>query len=308
MREVKTDNFRLRAIYRVTLVGVVVDLLSGGGKLAAGLLGRSSAMVADAVHSISDLVTDVVVLVFAKISVRPRDPAHPYGYGKYETLATVVISLFLGAVGIGILWDAAKAILQAVRGELLSRPRMIALVAAVLSIVIKEALYRYTVRVGRRQASPSVVANAWHHRSDALSSVCTCIGIGCAYFLGERWRVADPVVAVIVAGFIIKVACVLLNDGLGELLEKALPPEVEQEIRGLIAASSEVCSVHTLRTRRIGPAIAVEAAVRVDGGMEVARAHAVAVAIEERLQRRFGAGTVVTIQIEPAQKKGRERR
>lgn len=302
----KTDNLRLRAIYRVTLVGLVVDLLSGGGKLAAGLLGRSSAMVADAVHSISDLVTDVVVLVFAKISVRPPDPIHPYGYGKYETLATVVVSLFLGAVGIGILWDSVQAILQAVRGELLPRPRLIALAAAVVSIVVKEALYRYTVRVGRRQQSPSVVANAWHHRSDALSSVGTCVGIGCAYFFGERWRVADPIVAAVVAGFILKVAGVLLNKGLGELLEKALPPAVEQEIRGLVAASPEVCSVHGLRTRRIGPSIAVDAVIEVDGRRTVGQVQVMTEAIADRLRGRFGAGTIVTIQVEPVHKKGRK--
>ena len=293
-------DFRLRAIYRVTIVGLAVDLVLGGGKLAAGLLGRSSAMVADAVHSISDLVTDLVVLLFAKLSVRPRDAAHPYGYGKSETLATVVISLLLGAVGLGLLWDSVEAIGQAVRGELLPRPGLIALVAAMLSMVVKEALYRYTVRVGRRQESPSVVANAWHHRSDAWSSVGTLVGIGCAYFFGERWRVADPIVAAVVAGFIMKVAGVLLNNGLGELLEKALPEAVEQAIRGLIAESPEVCGVHDLRTRRIGPAIAVDVAVGVDGRMEVERAHAVTEAIGRRLRERFGAGTVVTIQIEPA--------
>lgn len=295
----KQTNPRLRAIYRVTFVGLVVNLVLAAGKLAAGLIGRSSAMIADAVHSISDLVTDVVVLVFAKISVRPQDATHNFGYGKYETLATVVISLFLGLVGIGILWDSTKAILQAARGELLPRPGIIALIAAVVSIVVKEALYRYTVREGRRLESPSVVANAWHHRSDALSSIGTFIGIGCAYFFGAKWRVADPVVAVVVAGFILKIAYELLRNGLGDLLEKALPAEVEQEIRTIITESSEVREPHNLRTRRIGASIAVDVHIRVDRTMDVERSHTLTVDIEHRLRERFGEGTIVTIHVEP---------
>lgn len=295
----KQTNPRLRAIYRVTLVGLVVNLVLAAGKLAAGFIGRSSAMIADAVHSISDLATDVVVLVFAKISVRPQDETHNFGYGKYETLATIVISLLLGLVGIGIFWDGAKAIQQAVRGELLPRPGVIALIAAVVSIVVKEALYRYTVREGQRLESPSVVANAWHHRSDALSSIGTFIGIGCAYFFGEKWRVADPVVAVVVAGFILKIAYELLCNGLGDLLEKALPAEVEQEIRAIITESSEVREPHNLRTRRIGASIAVDVHIRVDRTMDVERSHTLTVDIEHRLRERFGEGTIVTIHVEP---------
>lgn len=295
----KQTNLRLRAIYRVTFVGLVANLVLAAGKLAAGLIGRSSAMIADAVHSVSDLVSDVMVLVFAKISVRPQDATHNFGYGKYETLATVVISLFLGLVGVGILWDSAKAILQAARGELLPRPGVIALIAAVVSIVVKEALYRYTVREGRRLDSPIVVANAWHHRSDALSSIGTFIGIGCAYFFGEKWRVADPVVAIAVAGFILKIAYELLRNGLGDLLEKALPAEVEQEIRTIITESSEVREPHNLRTRRIGASIAVDVHIRVDRTMDVERSHTLTVGIEHRLRERFGEGTIVTIHVEP---------
>ena len=292
-------NQRLRAIYRVTFIGLVVNLVLAAGKLAAGLVGRSGAMIADAVHSLSDMATDVVVLVFAKLSAKPEDATHNFGHGKYETLATVIISLFLAGVGVGILWESIGAIIRAVRGEGLPRPGFVALLAAVVSIVVKELLYQYTVREGRRLESSSVVANAWHHRSDAFSSIGTFIGIGCAYFLGEKWRVADPVVAAIVSLFIFKIACDLIRDGFGELLERSLPADVEQEMRGIIVHSPEVHDLHALRTRRIGPVMAVDAHIRVDGAMEVERSHELVADIERRLRERFGGRIIATIQVEP---------
>ena len=166
---------RTRKIYRVTWIGMVVNIALSLLKLAAGILGRSGAMIADAVHSISDLATDVIVLIFARISSKPEDAGHNYGHGKYETLATIIISLALSVVGGGILVHSVRAIRAVIDGELLPRPGAVALVAAVVSIAAKEVLYRYTVRAGRRVQSPSMVANAWHHRSDALSSLGTCL-------------------------------------------------------------------------------------------------------------------------------------
>lgn len=178
-------EIRKRKIYRVTFIGFVVNLALSCFKLAAGVLGRSAAMTADAVHSFSDMATDVVVIAFARISAKPKDDGHDYGHGKYETLATIIISLALVAVGVGILLSSMRSIRTVIEGGVLPRPGGVALIAAVLSIVAKEILYRYTVRVGRAIDSPSVVANAWHHRSDALSSLGTLVGIGCAFFLGE---------------------------------------------------------------------------------------------------------------------------
>ena len=200
-------EIRKKKIYRVTFIGFAVNLLLAGIKLAAGILGRSGAMVADAVHSFSDMATDVVVIAFAKISAKPKDEGHDYGHGKYETLATIIISLALAAVGTGILVNSIGAIRVVVDGGLLPRPGTVALLAAAVSIVVKEILYRYTVREGRRVSSPSMIANAWHHRSDALSSLGTLAGIGCAYFLGDKWRIADPIAALVVAVFIFKIAC-----------------------------------------------------------------------------------------------------
>lgn len=286
-------EIRKRKIYRVTFVGFVVNLVLSLLKLAAGIAGRSGAMVADAVHSFSDLATDVVVIVFARISAKPRDDGHDYGHGKYETLATIIISLALGIVGAGILAGSIRAIRVVVDGGLLPRPGLIALVAAGVSIAVKEILYRYTVREGRAVDSPSVVANAWHHRSDALSSLGTLVGIACAYFLGQKWRIADPIAALVVAVFIFKVAFDLIRTGLDELLERSLPADVEEEILRIVTAFPEVREPHNLRTRRIGAAIAVEVHVRMDGAMTVARSHALTVDIERRLRARFGEGTMI---------------
>ena len=292
-------EIRKRRIYRVTFIGFAVNLVLSLVKLAAGILGRSGAMVADAVHSFSDLATDIVVIVFARISSKPRDDGHDYGHGKYETLATILISIALGVVGVGILINSIGSIRVVIDGGLLPRPGLVALAAAVVSIAAKEILYRYTVREGRAIDSPSVVANAWHHRSDALSSLGTLVGIGCAYFLGDRWRIADPIAALVVAVFIFKVAFDLIRTGLGELLEKSLPEETEREILHIVTADPAVREPHNLRTRRIGAAIAVEVHVRVDGAMTVACSHALTVGIERRLRERFGEGTMIAIHVEP---------
>ena len=292
-------EIRKRRIYRVTLVGFVVNLVLSFAKLAAGIVGRSGAMIADAVHSFSDLATDVVVIAFVRISSKPRDDGHDYGHGKYETLATIIISLALGVVGAGILVNSIRDIRVVVDGGLLPRPGLIALAAAVLSIVAKEILYRYTVREGRAVDSPSVVANAWHHRSDALSSLGTLVGIACAYFLGQKWRIADPIAALVVAVFIFKVAFDLIRTGLDELLECSLPADVEQEILQIVAADPGVRGPHNLRTRRIGASIAIEVHVRMDGAMTVAQSHALTVDIEHRLRARFGEGTMIAIHVEP---------
>ena len=292
-------EIRKKKIYRVTFIGFAVNLLLAGIKLAAGILGRSGAMVADAVHSFSDMATDVVVIAFAKISAKPKDEGHDYGHGKYETLATIIISLALAAVGTGILVNSIGAIRVVVDGGLLPRPGTVALLAAAVSIVVKEILYRYTVREGRRVSSPSMIANAWHHRSDALSSLGTLAGIGCAYFLGDKWRIADPIAALVVAVFIFKIAFDLIRTGLDELLERSLPEDVEEEILRVVAANPEVREPHNLRTRRIGASIAVEVHVRVDCAMSVCRSHELTEDIERRLRARFGEGTMIAIHVEP---------
>ena len=294
-----TTDIRPKQIYRVTLLGMFVNIVLFAIKLVAGILGRSGAMVADAIHSASDFATDIAVLAFVRISAKPHDDDHKWGHGKYETLASLIIGVALFGVGAEILIDSGLKIKAVTSGEVLPRPGVIAIVAAAVSIVVKEALYRWTVRVGRKVESPSVVANAWHHRSDALSSVGTLLGIGAAYFLGEKWRIADPIAAIVVAALIINVSIDLCRTALAELLEKSLPSAVEEEILQIISATPNVHKPHNLRTRRIGANIAIEVHIRVEGLMTVYDSHEISKDIERALRERYGEHTAVAIHIEP---------
>lgn len=293
---------REKEIYKVTIAGSVVNFLLLVFKFAAGILGHSAAMLADAVHSLSDFVTDVIVIVFVRISNKPQDKGHDYGHGKYETLATAIIGLLLLIVGFGILWNGATSIYTFLRGGKLEEPGMVALIAAVVSILLKEILYRYTVAKGKKLNSQAVIANAWHHRSDVLSSVGTAVGIGGAILLGQHWRVLDPIAAVIVSFFIMKVAVRLLIPCVDELLEKSLPDEVEKEIEQALLSFPGVSEPHHLRTRRIGSYCAIEVHVRMDGQITLEEAHNTATAIEHKLKEMFGEGTLINIHVEPKKK------
>ena len=294
-----TPEIRTKQIYRVTLLGMFVNMVLFVFKLVAGIVGRSGAMIADAVHSASDFATDIVVLTFVRISAKPRDDDHNWGHGKYETLASLIIGVALFAVGVEILLDSAEKIKAVVNGEVLPRPGAIAIIAAAVSIVAKEALYQWTARVGKQLNSPSVVANAWHHRSDALSSIGALLGIGAAYFLGEKWRIADPIAAIVVAALIIKVSIDLCSTALAELLERSLSKETEAEILSIISVTPKVQKPHNLRTRRIGSDIAIEVHIRVEGTMTVFESHEISRDIERALRERYGERTAVAIHIEP---------
>lgn len=290
---------REKGIYKVTIVGSIVNFLLLVFKFFAGIAGHSAAMLADAVHSLSDFITDIVVIVFVRIAGKPEDKGHDYGHGKYETLATAIIGLLLLCVGFGIFWNGASSIYIFLRGGQLESPGVVALVAALVSIVSKEILYQYTVIQGKKLNSQAVIANAWHHRSDALSSIGTAIGIGGAILLGDHWRVLDPVAAVVVSFFIMKVSVRLLIPCVDELLEKSLPEDVEKEIEQTILSFPGVSQPHHLRTRRIGNYYAIELHVRMDGKITLEEAHSTATAIENKLKEMFGKGTHVGIHVEP---------
>ena len=290
---------REKGIYKVTIVGSIVNFLLLVFKFFAGIAGHSAAMLADAVHSLSDFITDIVVIVFVRIAGKPEDKGHDYGHGKYETLATAIIGLLLLCVGFGIFWNGASSIYTFLRGGQLESPGVVALVAALVSIVSKEILYQYTVIQGKKLNSQAVIANALHHRSDALSSIGPAIGIGGAILLGDHWRVLDPVAAVVVSFFIMKVSVRLLIPCVDELLEKSLPEDVEKEIEQTVLSFPGVSQPHHLRTRRIGNYYAIELHVRMDGKITLEEAHSTATAIENKLKEMFGKGTHVGIHVEP---------
>ena len=301
----EADEARSRAIYRVTLQGSAINVVLLVFKFVAGIAGGSAAMIADAVHSLSDFLTDVVVMVFVRMGDKPADSDHEYGHGKYETLATTVIGLSLLFVGAMICYSGGGKVMAAWQGEPPAMPGAIALVAALVSIALKEWAYRFTVATGRRVQSQAVVANAWHHRSDALSSVGTALGIGGALALGDRWTVLDPIAAIIVSFFIMRTAWRLLGDALGELLEKSLPASTEAEIKDIVLSEQGVSEVHHLRTRRIGSHVAMDMHVRMPGDTTIYDAHCRATAIEQRLRARFGDHTYINLHVEPLKVNGR---
>lgn len=296
-------NSREKEIYKVTLVGSVGNMALLTFKFIAGIVGHSSAMIADAVHSLSDFITDIIVILFVRISAKPQDESHEYGHGKFETIASFVIGLALVAAATGIIFSGGMKLAKWLEGEQLEAPGKLALWAALLSILVKEGLYHYTVRKGKTLHSQAVEANAWHHRSDALSSIGAAIGIGGAILLGNRWTVLDPLASVVVGAMLVKVAVGLLKTSIGELTECSLPEDTENEIVQIIQSYPNVYEPHNLRTRRIGNRIAIEAHVRMNGDITLTEAHNRATDIEHQLKSRFGKSTHVTIHMEPTKEK-----
>ena len=295
----KTDRVRERGIYKATLIGSVVNIALVAFKFVAGVVGNSAAMIADAAHSLSDLITDVVIIVFVRISNKPVDKDHDYGHGKFETFATLLIGIILLAVALGIAWNGVSAIIFVINGETLQKPGMIAFYGAIITIVSKEILYRYTIIQARKLKSDALIANAWHHRSDGLTSIATAIGIGGAIFLGARWTILDPLAAIFVSIFIVVMAFKLMKPCVDELMEKSLPDDVENEIKMMVESFEKVSDLHNLRTRKIGNNCAIEFHIRMDGKTSLNDAHDLVTNIEQRLIEHYGRGTHVIIHTEP---------
>lgn len=299
------ELMRSQEAKKVTWVGFVINAVLTTFKILAGIQANSAAMVADGVHSLSDFFTDIVVLVGFRYTEKPADDQHNYGHGKYETLATVVISLALLIVGFNIFTSGASNIYQVLfQGKILGKPGTIAFIAAIVSIVVKEWLYRFTLVVGVKINSSAVVANGWHHRSDAFSSIGTAIGIGFAILLGDNWTILDPIASVIVSVFIFKVAIAIFTPAMSELLESALAEEELIYIRDTITACPDVRSHHHLRTRRVGSRVAVEVHVRFDENLTVRTAHDLVSSIERQLRDHFGDASIITTHVEPHSERG----
>lgn len=304
MEKSDSDRQREQSIYRVTIAGSIINAVLLALKFTAGILGGSAAMIADAVHSLSDFMTDIVVLLFVKLGNKPQDENHDYGHGKYETLATALIGIALMGVGAMICYNGLTKTWAVVNGEQLRSPGMIAFIAAIVSIALKEWAYRFTEKVGREVGSQAVRANAWHHRSDALSSIGTAFGIGGAILLGAQWAVLDPLAAIIVSFFILKAAYGLIVQATNELLESSLPKDVEAQMVALAAEEEGVADIHNLRTRRLGNKIAIEMHVRMPGEMSLYEAHEKATRIEKRLREQFGEHTHIALHLEPLKVNG----
>lgn len=294
-----SDDRAVGIARHVTWVGFVMNALLGTMKVLAGIFGHSSAMVADGVHSFSDFVTDVIVLVFVGIGRKKADREYQYGHGKFETFATMLLALVLGIVGVMFLIEGAEKTWRAMHGHELPAPGWIALATAVVSIVSKEWLYHYTRRAGERIHSAVVVANAWHHRSDAFSSLATLAGIGGAMFFGEHWRVLDPLAAMVVSVFIIIVSVKIGMPAVKELLEVSLPADVVKGMYHIIGRTPGVKAFHHFASRRNGNCMIADFHIKVDPKIPVVDAHKIATDVETRLKESYGHDMLVTIHIEP---------
>ena len=293
-----TDN-REKEIVHITLVGSVVNALLVVLKFVAGIVAHSSAMIADSIHSLSDFLTDFVVIIMLRISSKPEDGKHDYGHGKFETLATTIIGIFLFVVGGGIMWSGLDKIISVIQGQTITSPGWLAFWAAIVSILLKEGIYQYTIIRGKHLNSEALIANAWHHRSDALSSIGTAIGIGAACWLGNHWAILDPIAATIVSLFIFKIAYTLVKNSVSQLLESSLPQEVEQQIEDIVYSCQGVSKMHHLRTRQIGVNYAISMHIRMDGSMTLNEAHDKSTIIERQLKETFGQQTIINIHAEP---------
>lgn len=293
------DN-RTKDIQKITLWGAFCNIALTIVKFVAGILGGSTAMLADAVHSASDLVTDIIVIVFTRISGKGKDKGHDYGHGKFETLATVVVSLMLLVVGAEMIKSSYQQIRSAVEGNPLPAPEMIALWAAVISIISKEILYQWTVKVGKRLSSPVVIANAWHHRTDALSSVGSLVGIAGAIALGGEWTILDPLVGAVISIVIIVMAVKMSIPALAELTEASLPEKTEQKMLEIIRSVEGVRGVHELKTRLCGHYCIADFHIVVDPETTILESHETTVIIERKLREQFGEETQINIHVEPS--------
>ena len=290
---------REKEIRRITLWGAVLNIVLTAGKIVAGVLGRSAAMIADGIHSLSDLLSDAVVLIFTHISSKGKDRDHSFGHGKFETLATLIVSVILVTVGGNLMSNGIKSIIGAFNGIEIPKPGYVALIAAAVSIAAKEWIYHATIRVGHKTGSTVVIANAWHHRSDALSSIGSLIGIGGAMLLGDKWTILDPLASCAISVAIIVIAVKMAMPSLAELLETSLPEDIEQEIIQIASSVKGANDIHDLKTRRNGISFIIDAHIVVNPHISIIEAHDIATDVEEALRSKYGTETQMSIHIEP---------
>ena len=283
----------------VTHLSIWVNILLTGLKLAAGIFGRSQALIADAVHSLSDFATDIAVLIGLRFTAKPVDKDHAYGHGKYETIVAAIIGLALGYVGIQIAMSAIHRVFDALHGEELTMPSSFAFWAAVVSIGVKEWLFRATMKVARTTGSASLIANAWHHRSDAFSSIATAAGVGAAAFLGHDWLILDPIAALFVSIFLLRVAWQIIRAQIGDLTDQNLAPAVCEEILAMARAIPGITEPHNLRTRMVGRIPVIDMHIRMRADLPLHQAHEIASTLEQTLKQRFGKETIANLHLEP---------
>ena len=288
------ESSREAIVRQVTWIGLLINLTLACIKFAAGYFGRSQALIADAIHSLTDTTTDVAVIAGSHFWSRPPDESHPYGHRRLETLVTVFIGLMLGAAGIGIGWDAVSAL----REKSSTPPGWIALVAAMVSILTKEILYRWTAVAGKKIKSPALAANAWHHRTDAISSIPVLIAVGGALIF-PSWSFLDLVGAVVVSIFVMYAALKITWPGISELIDAGAPRDIQKKITEIACNNPGVHEVHKVRTRYISTSILVDMHIVVEGSISVREGHAIADEVENHIIDRIQNVLGVVIHVDP---------
>lgn len=293
---------RTKKILEVTLLGSASNILLVILKLVVGVLGHSSALIAEAINSISDFATDLIALIFIRISGKPQDDDHHYGHGKYETLASVVMAVVMMSVGLLLLFHSVRDVYGLLfLGLVLPSPSILPLIIALVSLVVKELLYRYTSRWAHRLKSSALKAKAADHRGDTLALLAVSLGLAGAIFLGDQYLFLEPMAAAIVSLFILRMGWAVLRPAFCELTEESLPAHIEDEIRQIACQIPNIKGISKLRTRSIGERYAIELDILVNGTITVTEGHDITLSLEEALYSRFGEMTHVTIHVEPAE-------
>ena len=294
---IRTGRFaqkRVRYVRKVTIIGLLVNLLLSGIKFTAGFFGNSQALIADAIHSLSDTTTDVAIIAGSHYWAKPPDESHPYGHQRLETLVTVFIGIMLAAAGVGIGWKAVSTLQQ----QTPASPGIVAALAALVSIVCKEILYRWTAAAGKKIRSSALAANAWHHRTDAISSLPVLVAVGGALMF-PTWSFLDHVGAVVVSIFILHAAFKITWPGLSELIDAGVHEKIQQKIEEIASNSEGVQQVHAIRSRYVSSSIFVDMHIVVDGAITVREGHQIADKVENRIANEISDVLDVVVHVDP---------
>ena len=283
-------------IRKLSLVGIIGNVFLSAFKFIAGIMGNSSAMVSDAVHSLSDVFATFIAFLGVRFGRREADASHPYGHERIESLAAIVLGLILLVTGIGIGWVGLEKILAG-NYESLPIPGMIALVAAIVSIAVKEGMFWYTKRAADRIHSAALMADAWHHRSDAMSSIGALVGVG-GSMLG--YPVLDPIASVVICLFILTQGISIIYDALKKMLDTSCGEQFEKEVRQLVDAENQVERIDMLRTRMFGDKVYIDMEIAIDGSMQLTDAHAIAERVHDDIEHAFPEVKHVMIHVNPA--------
>jgi len=284
---------------KVTVISFIINCILSAVKLVVGFLGRSGALVADGIHSLSDLITDIIVFISIKITQKPADEKHNYGHGKVEIVATVLVSVALFIAGFTIGKNGVADLIGFFKGEEAQSPAFIVVIVAAVSLIVKEILFRYTMKTGKEIVSEVLIANAWHQRSDALSSLGVVIGAGGAWLLGDNFAFLDSVAQIVVSIFIFKAAYQILIPNVGQLADAAIDEDELEQINKMLEDNTNILDYHHLRTRHVGNMHAVELHILVNPELNISDAHDISSIIECEIQGILGHDCFVSIHIEP---------